>query len=127
LQKLQWKAVAYSRWPNEIRLETSPATTFTVYLKDVNNQTVDSKTVTTNSFGTASGEFSIPGGRALGYWRLESSRNGAASVRVEEYKRPTFEAKILDPEEPLRLNTIAHVKGEAKYYFGLPVTNGRIK
>jgi alpha-2-macroglobulin len=127
LQKLQWKAVAYTRWPDGIRLETSPETTFTVYLKDVNNQTVDSKIVTTNNFGTASGEFSIPGGRALGYWRLESSRNGAASVRVEEYKRPTFEAKILDPEEPLRLNTLAQVKGEAKYYFGLPVTNGQIK
>ena len=52
---------------------------------------------------------------------------GAASVQVEEYKRPTFEAKMLDPEEPLRLNQPARLKGEAKYYFGLPVTNGQIK
>jgi alpha-2-macroglobulin len=127
LQKLQWKAVAYTQRPNEVRLETSSAAAFTVHLKDINGQTVESKTVTTNSFGTASGEFVIPAGRALGNWYLESSRNGRAEVQVEEYKRPTFEAKILDPEESLRLNKTAHVKGEAKYYFGLPVTNGQVK
>jgi uncharacterized protein YfaS (alpha-2-macroglobulin family) len=127
LQKLYWKAVAYVQLPNQIQFETSPAATFTVHLKDINNQIVESKTVTTNSFGTASGEFPIPAGRALGNWHLESSRNGNAFVQVEEYKRPTFEAKILDPEEPLRLNKPAHIKGEAKYYFGLPVTSGQIK
>jgi hypothetical protein len=48
-------------------------------------------------------------------------------VRVEEYKRPTFETKMLDPKEPLRLNQKANLKGEAKYYFGLPVTSGKVK
>jgi uncharacterized protein YfaS (alpha-2-macroglobulin family) len=127
LQKLYWKAVAYTQWPDEARFETSAATTFTVRLRDSNNQIVESKTVTTNNFGTASGEFVIPSGRALGQWHLESSRNGHAFVQVEEYKRPTFEAKILDSEEPLRLNRPASIKGEAKYYFGLPVTNGQVK
>ena len=52
---------------------------------------------------------------------------GGTSVQVEEYKRPTFEAKMLDPEKPLRLNQPAVLKGEAKYYFGLPVTSGQVK
>jgi alpha-2-macroglobulin len=127
LQTLHWKAVAYTRKADGIRFETASASTMTVYLRDLNNQVVDSKTVTTNSFGTASGEFAIPAGRTLGLWRLESSRNGQTAVRVEEYKRPTFEAKLVDPAEPLRLNKPAHMKGEAKYYFGLPVTNGQVK
>jgi uncharacterized protein YfaS (alpha-2-macroglobulin family) len=127
LQKLYWKAVAYTQWPNEIRIETSAAATFTVNLRDSNNQIVASKIVTTNNFGTASGEFLIPPGRALGRWHLESSRNGHAFVQVEEYKRPTFEAKILDSEGPLRLNRPAAIKGEARYYFGLPVTNGQVQ
>jgi len=126
-QKLFWKAVLYQSNSDQTHFDTSPASTFTVSLKDKNNQVVESKTVTTNSFGTASGEFIIPSGRALGQWYLQSSRSGGTQIRVEEYKRPTFEAKMLDSEEPLRLNQPARMKGEAKYYFGLPVTNGEVK
>jgi uncharacterized protein YfaS (alpha-2-macroglobulin family) len=130
LQKLQWKAVLYNGEPDGTRFETAPNRTFTVSLKDVNNQVVESKTVTTNSYGTTSGEFIIPSGRALGYWRIESSWGSQRSlqqIRVEEYKRPTFEAEFLDPEEPLRLNRQAKLKGEAGYYFGLPVSSGQVK
>jgi uncharacterized protein YfaS (alpha-2-macroglobulin family) len=79
--------------------------------------------VSTNAFGTASGEFTIPAtGRPLGGWRLRASPTGRP-VR-QEYKRPTFEVTIKDPEKPLRLNRPAALKGEARYYFGLPVTGG---
>jgi uncharacterized protein YfaS (alpha-2-macroglobulin family) len=127
MQKLFWKAVLYRRESNEIHFDTAPASTFTLSLWDMNRQVVESKTITTNGFGTASGEFTIPSGRALGQWYLQSSWGGQTQVRVEEYKRPTFEAKMLDPEEPLRLNKPARMKGEAKYYFGLPVANGQVK
>jgi alpha-2-macroglobulin len=127
LQKIYWKAVLYKSKQNEIRFETSPAETFTVSLMDLNNQVVESRTVTTNSFGTASGEFIIPSGRALGGWHLESSLSGKAGFQVAEYKRPAFEVKMLDPKESLRLNWPAHLKGEAKYYFGLPVSKGKVK
>ena len=63
-------------------------------------------------------------GRPLGGWRLRTSPAGYAAVRVEEYKRPTFEVTVKDPEKPLRLNKPAALKGEARYYFGLPVTGG---
>ena len=52
---------------------------------------------------------------------------GQTWIRVEEYKRPTFDAKLLDPQNPLRLNQPASVKGEARYYFGLPVTSGKVR
>jgi alpha-2-macroglobulin len=127
LQKLLWKAVLYKSSSNGMRFDTSPTTTFNVSLKDTNRQSVLTQTVTTNNFGTASGEFLIPSGHALGRWHLESSLGGQSDIQVEEYKRPTFEAKMLDPEEPLRLNKPARLKGEAKYYFGLPVTTGQVK
>jgi alpha-2-macroglobulin len=128
MQKLFWKAIAFGARLREARLETSPGMTLAVYLKDGNNQIVEQQTVTTNSYGTASGEFLIPPGRVLGQWHLESLNNVSPSYfRVEEYKRPTFETNLLDPEEPLRLNQAARLKGEAKYYFGLPVTSGQVK
>jgi uncharacterized protein YfaS (alpha-2-macroglobulin family) len=127
LQKIFWKAVLYKNSLDKINFETSPADTFTVSLKDINGQVVESKTVTTNSFGTASGEFVIPSGRVLGFWFLESSQGGRAQFRVEEYRRPAFEVKMLDPKEPLRLNQPANLSGEAKYYFGHPVSSGQVK
>lgn len=120
-QKILWKAVAYGGRGGDLR--TAPSATLTVTLRDPNGQEVASKTVVTNTYGTASGEFLIPPGRMLGGWYMESSRGGGnRPVRVEEYKRPTFEAELEDPPEPLRLNREAVIRGAARYYFGLPVT-----
>jgi len=40
--------------------------------------------------------------------------------------RPTFEVSINDPEKPLRLNRPAKLKLSARYYFGLPVSEGKV-
>ena len=47
-------------------------------------------------------------------------------MRIEEYKRPTFEVAFQEPKEPMRLNRKAVLTGEAKYYFGLPVAAGDV-
>src|SRR6185369_11426473 len=69
----------------------------------------------------------IPSGRPLGYWRLHTVPEGNAAVRVEEYKRPTFEVTLEDPPGALRLNQPARFLGHARYYFGLPVVNGAVR
>ena len=99
----------------------------TLTLHDANNQVVESRTVTTNAYGSAAGEFTIPAGRALGRWRIDSSLPGSAAVQVEEYKRPTFEVHWKDPETALRLNQPAQLAGSARYYFGLPVSSGNVR
>ncbi len=128
LQKISWKVLGYQGDPRAGRFEVFPASPVTVTLFDQNNQKIEARTVTTNDFGSAAGEFMIPAGRALGSWRLESSLGGSrASFRVEEYKRPTFEVTWKDPAEPLRLNRQARLTGEARYYFGLPVGSGSVR
>ena len=126
-QSVLWKVLAYRGDASAGRLEVSPRTQVTVSLVDQNNQSVASRMVTTNDFGSASGEFPIPAGRALGNWRVETSLNGSAGIRVEEYKRPTFEVTLDDPKEPLRLNRPARLRGAARYYFGLPVARGEVR
>ncbi|NWG12361.1 MAG: hypothetical protein HXY20_02365 [Acidobacteria bacterium] len=127
LQKVQWKLLLYRGSRREGRFRIQPSQAVTVSLLDPNGQVVESRTATTNAFGTASGEFNIPGGRVLGSWRIRSSQSGETGIRVEEYKRPTFEVTLKDSEAPLRLNRPATFTGEARYYFGLPVTNGNVK
>ncbi|MFH1177314.1 MAG: MG2 domain-containing protein, partial [Acidobacteriota bacterium] len=119
LQKLLFKVLAYRSGGEGARFEVLPGTPVTVKLLDANGEEVDQALVTTNEFGSAAGELAIPAGRLLGAWRLESSLSGDAEVRVEEYKRPTFEVSVKDPEGALRLNRPATFVGEARYYFGL--------
>ncbi len=126
-QSVHFKVVAYRGNYDRADFKTAPATPLTVSLLDANHQEVAKKKLKTNRFGSASGSFVIPAGRLLGRWQLRANWSGYAHIRVEEYKRPTFEAKLLDPESPLRLNRQAQLKGEARYYFGLPVTNGKVR
>ncbi|HEY4229013.1 MAG TPA: alpha-2-macroglobulin family protein [Thermoanaerobaculia bacterium] len=126
-QRVLWKLVAYRGRRDLGRLRTFADATVTLTLHDANNQVVESKTATTNAFGSAAGEFTIPAGRALGRWRIDSSIPGSAAVQVEEYKRPTFEVRWKDPEKALRLNQPAELAGWARYYFGLPVSSGTVR
>ncbi|PYQ64950.1 MAG: hypothetical protein DMF53_06490 [Acidobacteria bacterium] len=128
-QTLFWKVLAYKETgegPGAL-----PGQTVTVTLYDPNRQEVASRAVTTNGFGTAAGEFQIPAGRPLGEWRLGTSEteswSSSAWIRVEEYKRPTFEVVLDDPAAPLRLGAPAKLTGRAVYYFGLPVTHGQAR
>jgi uncharacterized protein YfaS (alpha-2-macroglobulin family) len=125
-QKLYWKAVAYRGGGEKIEYRTVGNASLQVELLDANGEQVASATVSTNAFGSASGEFAIPAGRLLGRWRLRTSFGGQSWIRVEEYKRPTFEVEIADPKVPLRLNREAVLDGDVRYYFGLPVVTGSV-
>ena len=126
LQKVQWKVVAYTGSSDRSRYQVVPNTDVVVSLMDANYQPVETKTIKTNSFGSASGEFLIPAGRLLGQWSL-ITRGGTAALKVEEYKRPTFEVKLKEAGAGARLNAAVTLTGEARYYFGLPVASGQVK
>ncbi|HKU42615.1 MAG TPA: alpha-2-macroglobulin family protein, partial [Polyangiales bacterium] len=123
-QTLHWKVLAYrgrdASWKSLTRQK------LTVSLRDANGEEVSKSAVQTNAYGTAFGSFVIPSGRLLGAWSVVSSLRGMAEVRVEEYKRPTFEVTLLPSREAARLNHRVTLRGEAKYYFGLPVSSGRV-
>jgi len=124
-QELHWKAVAYEGEGS--RFATAADAKLSIELVDGNSQVVTSQAVTTNRFGSASGTFTVPPGRLLGAWTLRSTRGGAAQVRIEEYKRPTFEVTLQEPGESLRINRPAKLAGEARYYFGLPVSGATVR
>ncbi|HHQ48085.1 MAG TPA: hypothetical protein ENK19_04280, partial [Acidobacteria bacterium] len=123
-QVLHWKVVAYRGNGEGTEYTTLAGAVLTVTLRDANGEEIEHRQMTTDGFGAAAGDFDIPEGRLLGRWRLSCSLGGSASIRVEEYKRPTFEVTLGDPATPLRLNRPAVLRGEARYYFGLPVTQG---
>ena len=124
-QSVHWKVLAFkgrdASWKNLTRHK------LTVSLHDANGEQVHSAVVTTNAYGTAAGSFTIPAGRLLGSWSLRTSLDGSAELQVEEYKRPTFEVSVSPLSEAARLNHPVQLRGEAKYYFGLPVQSGQLR
>ncbi|MEM7352360.1 MAG: MG2 domain-containing protein, partial [Acidobacteriota bacterium] len=125
-QTIHWKAVAYRSEGQRTQFDILPETDLTLTLMDANGQQVATAEAKTNAFGSASGEIEIPSGRLLGGWHLQCSLPGSTSIKVEEYKRPTFEVTVTDPDSALRLNQPATLTGEVRYYFGLPVVNGDV-
>lgn len=123
-QEVLFQVVAWHGRDGTFR--TLPDRSLSVRLRDANRQVVETLALKTNRHGSASGRIRLPPGRMLGSWSLETDLGGQARIQVEEYKRPTFEVQVRDPDSPLRLNRPAEIRGDVRYYFGLPVTSGRV-
>ncbi|MDX1478633.1 MAG: alpha-2-macroglobulin family protein [Saprospiraceae bacterium] len=97
-----------------------------VELKDVSNQTVSKQTLPVNTYGTFSGTFTAPDDRLPGRMALVCGGLGRRDVRVEEYKRPTFEVTFDEPRDAFQLDGPVSVSGTAMTYAGVPVDRGTV-
>ena len=88
-----------------------------VSFKDANWQEISSADFKTDEYGSFSGSFVIPTDRLNGVFRLNASK-GSTTIRVEEYKRPTFEVNFEKPKEQYKLNQKVTVHGDVKAYAG---------
>jgi uncharacterized protein YfaS (alpha-2-macroglobulin family) len=100
----------------------------TIDLIDVNGDKVDSIKVTTNEYGSYSGNFRLPEGRLNGNFRLQDNKsNQQISFSVEEYKRPKFFVTFDPVEGSYRLNDSVHVTGKATAFSGNSIDNAKVK
>ena len=88
-----------------------------VSFKDANWQEIGSAKFTTDEYGAFSGSFVIPTDRLNGVFHLNANK-GSTTIRVEEYKRPTFEVNFEQPKEQYKLNQEVTVHGDVKAYAG---------
>ena len=88
-----------------------------VSFRDANWQEISSAKFTTDEYGSFSGSFVIPTDRLNGVFHLSANR-GYTTIRVEEYKRPTFEVNFEQPKEQYKLNQEVTVRGDVKAYAG---------
>ena len=88
-----------------------------VDLLDANWQTVAQADFVTDEYGAFDGSFIIPNDLLNGTFRLRS-QYGNTTVRVEEYKRPTFEIHFEGSDEQYKLNKDVTVKGSVDAYAG---------
>ena len=103
---------------------------FNVRVNDPKGEKVFEKSYTADEYGGFDGELPPLNKEAtLGVYRifLTGAPGGGGSFRVEEYKKPEFEVKVEAPKEPVMLGEKITATIQAKYYFGAPVTEGKVK
>jgi uncharacterized protein YfaS (alpha-2-macroglobulin family) len=100
---------------------------FSVEVHNPKGEKVFEKPFTADEFGGFAGEFAVPSDATLGVYSAIVGGVGSVSFRVEEYKKPEFEVKVDAPAEPVALGDSITATITARYYFGAPVTEAKVK
>ena len=95
-------------------------------LFDANRDEVETKELVTDDYGTCATTFTLPRQGLTGRFYIEvNGRNKV--IRVEEYKRPTFEVEIPTVKELYADGDTLQVKGTARSYAGVAVQGAKVK
>lgn len=89
---------------------------YLVRLLDVNRKELVQKSVDTNEFGSFTTEFVLPAVCLNGNFMVEVKDKAAVPVRVEDYKRPTFEIVFNPVEQAYCLGDTVSITGNVKAY-----------
>ena len=95
-------------------------------LRDANWKQVAEQKATTDEYGTASVDFELPKEGQTGLYSISVNGTGTKYVRVEEYKRPTFEITFPKVNEKYNWGDTVVVKATAKTYAGVPVQGAKV-
>ncbi len=126
------QTVHFKTWLRQVSYEEQPdrnlaGQNVTVEIRDPENNAIHSVQLKTDAYGAVSGDFTVPTSARLGRFHIVINSNHASYFRVEEYKKPEFEVTVTAPEEPVTLGDKFTATIEARYYFGSPVTEAKVR
>lgn len=129
-QTLYFKGIVIEEINNKAKVLANKKVIVDFY--DANYQKIESKNLTTNEYGTVSGEFTTPQNGMNGsmriQMRMESGNNLQTKYfRVEEYKRPKFEVDFNPIKGSYKLNQTIKVQGIAKAFAGNNIDGAKVK
>ncbi|MFA7616565.1 MAG: MG2 domain-containing protein [Weeksellaceae bacterium] len=129
-QIVHFKIIAYNEFQDQAK-KVIPNKNINIKLLDPNNKISSEIKVTTNEFGSASGEFVLPSGGLTGNYSLsvkqgEFYNSSDYSFSVEEYKRPKFEVEFDKVDDIFKLNEEITAKGKATAFSGANIDNADV-
>lgn len=110
--------------------------TVNISLYDVNRQSVGNLyKIPISEYGSFDASFVIPKDRLSGTWtfdvigqiNIKKSGLGSISIKVEEYKRPSFEVNLAQPKHSYSLGSQVTLEGQAISYAGIAVDNATVQ
>ena len=110
---------------NGIEQTVCAKTTMKFELRDANWKLVGEKEAETDDFGVASVDFTLPQTGLTGMFTIQVDNN-SHSIRVEEYKHPTFHVDFDEYKEAYKAGDTISVKATAMSYAGVPVQDAKV-
>ncbi len=149
-QTVYYKGIAFQKKKNKSSIV--PNTSFKITIQDPNYTNFKEFEVTTNEFGSFSGEFVLPKNGLTGGFKIEAEepkdtkkdasydkiknehpfwdnvdfQNSSTYFKVEEYKRPKFEVTFEPKKESFQVNQSITVKGTAKAFSGSSISDVKV-
>lgn len=127
-QTIHYKGVSIRADTEAGTYASQAGTGVTVVLMDRNNQEIARASHVTNDYGSFSGTFTAPSGRALGSMSIRvPDAGGSTSFLVEEYKRPKFQVEVAPPTAEPKLGEPVSTKVKATAYTGAAIGGAKVK
>ncbi len=123
-QTVRVSAVAYRNGENA---SVVAGDSFKVALRDVKYEIVDEKQLTTDAFGAASTEFVLPATGMTGQFTLTVKGGASTSIRIEEYKRPTFRVALPEVKDTYNAGDTLRLRAKAESFAGVGVQDAVVK
>ena len=98
---------------------------YNVELFNVNGERISEKSLTTNDFGSVSGEFVLPKGGLTGQYSIKVG-DSYTYFMVEEYKRPTFQVTFDKIDKSYAFGDKVKVIGHAENFSGIKLQDAEV-
>lgn len=118
-QPVHVAGLAYEQCGDEMRVLSK--TTHELIMRDVNGQVVQKLNPVTDEDGNFYGDFLLPQDLLPGEFEVAVKEGESRFIRVDQYKRPTFDVTFFPSSSAYAAGDTVWVSGEAKTFAGIPV------
>lgn len=117
-QVVHMSGVRYEQLGDSLRTVTGKV--MKIELLDANGRKVSEASAATDLLGVFAADFVLPQQVLPGYFTLRTE-NKAMSIRVENYKRPTFDVVFAKADKTYTFGDVVKVEGTVQTFAGAPV------
>lgn len=124
-QTVHFKCITYAL--EKLKQETLAGKILHITLRDANYQDIAILDLTTNDFGSAASSFTLPSQGLSGVYTFFVNERRIKQIRVEEYKRPSFEVQLKQPTNAYTFGDTIAINGNVQYLMGTPVQDAQVR
>jgi alpha-2-macroglobulin len=118
------------RWRERDAVQAFDRPEAEIVVSDPNDKVLLRRQVRVDEFGAVSASVPVPASAALGHYAVRinaGDEQATGAFEVQEYRKPEYDVRLAPDARFVRQGGEAVAAVEARYYFGQPVANARVR